>query len=527
MQWDFKDQLQQVDLGGGGTAYYVYDAAGQRVRKVVERSAGLREERIYLGGFEVFRRYGGSGLKLERETLHVMDDQRRIALVETKTVDTETPVVAPVSVIRYQLDNHLGSASLELDGAGQVISYEEYTPYGTTSYQAGRSVAEVSLKRYRYTGMERDEETGLAYHGARYYTPWLGRWVNCDPIGIGDGFNLYKYAEINPLKFTDANGKTTVIIGTQKDLSGPHAKPENAGEGRWFKDRADRLKTTMVSKGSRAENINAESVDTGAKFLDALERASAKGPIKNLVVYGHSWVNNLIMKWDEGFFDSKYPNLGPDARNVDDLNTLMSTGKVRFDKDAIAIFASCGCGGGRAFEDDKFAAKFTLKTGITSIAAVGLTAPKNEGNSDAKQQADYSWVKIERVSDGKGGFTLKTTTLPNVLNPIDYVKKDDTPPATVGAPAPPATVGAPAPPATVGAPAPPATVGAPAPPATVGVPAPPATVGAPAPPATVGVPAPPATVGAPAPSANRLNYYPDGSVVNWATGKSWVFRAQP
>ena len=37
MEWDFRDQLRRVDLGGGGTAYYVYDAAGERVRKVVEQ----------------------------------------------------------------------------------------------------------------------------------------------------------------------------------------------------------------------------------------------------------------------------------------------------------------------------------------------------------------------------------------------------------------------------------------------------------------------------------------------------------
>ena len=43
---------------------------------------------------------------------------------------------------------------------GSIISYEEYYPYGSTSYQAGRSAVEVSLKRYRYTGKERDEETG-------------------------------------------------------------------------------------------------------------------------------------------------------------------------------------------------------------------------------------------------------------------------------------------------------------------------------------------------------------------------------
>jgi RHS repeat-associated protein len=109
-------------------------------------------------------------------------------------------------VVRYQLYNHLGSASLELDKVGNVISYEEYHPYGTTAYQAKNSVAEVSLKRYRYTGKERDEETGLAYHGARYYAAWLGRWVSTDPIGIADGLNIYAYSRNNTIKFTDPQG---------------------------------------------------------------------------------------------------------------------------------------------------------------------------------------------------------------------------------------------------------------------------------------------------------------------------------
>ena len=69
----------------------------------------------------------------------------------------------PAQLVRYQFSNHLGSASLELDAAAQVISYEEYYPYGSTSYQAVRSQTETP-KRYRYTGMERDEGTGLNYH---------------------------------------------------------------------------------------------------------------------------------------------------------------------------------------------------------------------------------------------------------------------------------------------------------------------------------------------------------------------------
>jgi RHS repeat-associated protein len=206
--WDFKDQLQQVDLGGGGTAFYVYDATGQRVRKMVERQSGAitKEERIYLGGFEVFRQYNSNGLKLERETLHIMDDKQRIALVETKTVDTQNPALSSQDLTRYQLSNHLGSASLELDDQAQVISYDEYYPYGSTSYQAVRSQTETP-KRYRYTGKERDEESGLYYHGARYYAPWLGRWTSCDPAGIVDGPNPYAYVKDNPAGLVDPKGK--------------------------------------------------------------------------------------------------------------------------------------------------------------------------------------------------------------------------------------------------------------------------------------------------------------------------------
>jgi RHS repeat-associated protein len=205
MDWDFKDQLQHVDLAGGGEAFYVYDAGGQRVRKAVEKNGGtLIEERIYLGGFEVFRSRNGSGtVTLERETLHVMDDKQRIALVETRTRGNDG---SASQVVRYQYGNHLGSASLELDDAAQIISCEEYYSYGSTSYQAGRNEVEVNLKRYRYTGMERDEESGLNYHEARYYAQWVGRWVSCDPVGISTGTNCYFYGRGNPVVLLDTNG---------------------------------------------------------------------------------------------------------------------------------------------------------------------------------------------------------------------------------------------------------------------------------------------------------------------------------
>ncbi len=179
--WDFEDQLQMVDLGSGGKAYHVYDAGGQRIRKVYEHGVATVEERIYLGGYEIYRQSNNQGVQLERETLMIMDDKQRIALVETRTQGSDG---SPAQLIRYQIGNHLGSADLELDDRAQVITYEEYYPYGSTSYQAVSKTIQAAVKRYRYTGKERDEETGFSYHGARYYASWLGRWCSPDPESL-------------------------------------------------------------------------------------------------------------------------------------------------------------------------------------------------------------------------------------------------------------------------------------------------------------------------------------------------------
>lgn len=201
--WNCREEMQQASLGGGGTAFYMYDCKGQRVRKVIEKTGGLKEERIYLGQFEIYRESQNGNVTLERETLHVMDDQQRIAMIDTKTKGNDGTVP---QLIRYQYGNHLGTACLELDDAAKIISYEEFHPFGTTAYQATDNSRQVPAKRYRYTGMERDEETGLNYHTARYYMPWLGRWTAADPIGIGDGVNIYAYVSNNPIRSKDATG---------------------------------------------------------------------------------------------------------------------------------------------------------------------------------------------------------------------------------------------------------------------------------------------------------------------------------
>lgn len=206
MAYDHADRLREIDLGGGGRAFYVYDSAGQRVRKVIQRQGSLVDERIDLGGFEVFRRRNAGGLQLERQTLHVMDDEERLALVETRTVDTASPSGVNEPVPRFQLGDHQRCVSLETDAQGAVITYEEYHPYGTSAYRAGRSAADVSLKRYRYTAAEYDDETGLACHGVRYYASWLGRWTSADPTGLADGVNRYAYARGSPTLRSDLSG---------------------------------------------------------------------------------------------------------------------------------------------------------------------------------------------------------------------------------------------------------------------------------------------------------------------------------
>jgi RHS repeat-associated protein len=213
--WDEEDRLrsttrQRVLTGTPVTTFYVYDAGGQRLRKTTDGQAAAgvtpvrQSERIYLGAVEIYREFAADGVTvtLQRETLHVMDGARRVVVVETRTAGTDSGVA---QLTRYQFTNHLDSAVLELDDLSQIISYEEYFPYGSTSYQAVRSQTDTP-KRYRYTAKERDFENDLYYHGARYYAPWLGRWTACDPIGIKDGLNVYWYVHANPIMMSDTTG---------------------------------------------------------------------------------------------------------------------------------------------------------------------------------------------------------------------------------------------------------------------------------------------------------------------------------
>ncbi|MBL8740954.1 MAG: toxin, partial [Myxococcales bacterium] len=220
------DQMVSAVKPGAGTVYFTYGSSGQRVRKVWEETAAIKHERIYLGAYEIFRKRVSGTVNLERQTLHVNDGAQRIAMVETKTIDTSAPGSTGVEMRRFQLGNHLGSTMLELDETGLIISHEEYTPYGASAYRAARSSVDVSARRYRYTGKERDEETGLYYNGARYLAAWLGRWTSADPIGIGaDGPGLYNYTRGSPINYTDPSGTDSIADLGQKALNATGLAP--------------------------------------------------------------------------------------------------------------------------------------------------------------------------------------------------------------------------------------------------------------------------------------------------------------
>ncbi|KAH7138741.1 insecticidal toxin complex protein [Dendryphion nanum] len=240
LQWNHRNQLeasskQIVNAGTPETTHYVYSEGGQRVRKVTESFAAegqapkLMNERIYLGaGLQIYREYTGDGMmKLERETLHVNDDVGMVCLVESRTVGSADDGLA--RLFRYQLVTQSGSVAIEVDEEAQIITYEEYTPYGSTSFQGVRNLLVETPKIYRYSGAELDDETGLSYHGARYYFTILGIWISADPASLGGGVNMYCYAGCNPVMRKDKNGAQWVDIGddpgVQASASAAHADP--------------------------------------------------------------------------------------------------------------------------------------------------------------------------------------------------------------------------------------------------------------------------------------------------------------
>ncbi|MBG2876012.1 RHS repeat-associated core domain-containing protein [Proteus alimentorum] len=139
-----------------------------------------------------------------------------------------TPKGIENNALRYSYDDGVGNSGLETDGKGQLVSYEEYYPYGGTAIWSSENTVEADYKTIRYSGKEKDS-TGLYYYGYRYYQPWIGRWLSADPAGTVDGLNLYRMVRNNPVTLQDPDGrmplKEDTLVSTSKtaNLSGDSA----------------------------------------------------------------------------------------------------------------------------------------------------------------------------------------------------------------------------------------------------------------------------------------------------------------
>ena len=145
--------------------------------------------------------------------VHVVDNDQRIAILRVGPAhpDDRGPAV------QFHIADHIGSSTVVVDDTGVLVNREEFTPYGETSFGS------YTRKRYRYTGQERDEESGLAYHGARSFMAWTARWATCNAIGAAGGDRPVIYAAANPMTFADPAG--TQPTDQQPDTEGNYWAP--------------------------------------------------------------------------------------------------------------------------------------------------------------------------------------------------------------------------------------------------------------------------------------------------------------
>jgi RHS repeat-associated protein len=207
----------------------------------------------------------------------------------------------PTPAIKYNLDDHLGSSNVLLDENGTLVSREEYYPFGETSFGS------YGKKRYRFCGKERDEESGLYYYGARYYSPWTCRFVSVDPQAlIYVNQSAYVYADNNPVCRIDHNG-------------------EGTGEGNGSGDAAQASASKAPSHGdSRTVNGCTEYWDSTSNDLEGawvdhkpLAEVTISAPRSNASKEWKVFINNIGEQGYNDFVNKLYAaKLAPYQQNT-------------------------------------------------------------------------------------------------------------------------------------------------------------------------------------------------------------------
>ena len=124
-------------------------------------------------------------------------------------------------VVEVVITDALGNIRVITDDQGNVLERHDYLPFGEecTTGPCGSNPGVGSGQPRKFTGKERDAETGLDYFGARYYGSTIGRFTTVDPFldqreALVDPqrWNRYSYGLNNPFRYVDPDGRNPIIF---------------------------------------------------------------------------------------------------------------------------------------------------------------------------------------------------------------------------------------------------------------------------------------------------------------------------
>ncbi|TKR30347.1 RHS repeat-associated core domain-containing protein [Luteimonas gilva] len=186
--FDVGNRLRLVD----GVEYYRYDGLGRRAYAASPT----------LGA--IFSQYSRDGQLMYQHNGRTQKSSEYVYLNGSLVAIRETPFSGGSSTLKYQHTDALGTPVAVSDSAGAIIERSEYTPYGKLF---NRPLTDGP----GYTGHVQDAATGLTYMQQRYYDPTIGRFLSMDPetanANTGGNFNRYWYANNNPYRFIDPDGR--------------------------------------------------------------------------------------------------------------------------------------------------------------------------------------------------------------------------------------------------------------------------------------------------------------------------------